>query len=307
MSLNAETKQKTPQHCSLCRNHGISQLKRGHKKECPFDNPEHMKTCDKNCPATIERREKVAAEKKEFDHLARDKTAPPVTKTGQRSPNRCRNCQFHGELGLRKDRLEKFVHSKTVDANFVARLNNDETLSQKIWSFSAESKLPWNTSLKVPNPPTTFPAISTRQTLESIHSMRSLIGSLISTKWQQQRCKCSSTIILKWPLQLEKPLSKLKYLKTKILFLTFWLLAARVPWRPQSKRISHTIWMNGWSSWICDYLLLKVLISPQVSKLSRERNEKKCWWRKKRDLLIVMSNFFREGIFSNYFFKLLLI
>lgn len=135
MILNAETKQKTPQHCSLCRNHGIPQLKRGHKKECPFDNPEHMKTCDKNCPATVERREKVAAEKKEFDHLARDKTAPPVTKTGQRSPNRCRNCQFHGELGLRKDRHGKICPFKDCRCEFCCKTQ------QRRNAFSKDLKL----------------------------------------------------------------------------------------------------------------------------------------------------------------------
>lgn len=84
---------RSPQTCSVCANHGLTILKKGHKKHCEFE------SCNCNmCFGTFGRRKSSAHEKK-YNYHATKKFVNNQNnlKNGVRNPQECRKCKNHGE------------------------------------------------------------------------------------------------------------------------------------------------------------------------------------------------------------------
>lgn len=93
---------RKPQHCALCRNHGIEKRIKGHKK-CLYLDQVHIDNCT-SCANTLRRRNMGANEIKRIrqrqklcgQYLADDLSHQRL----KRKPQECRKCRNHGMHNL---------------------------------------------------------------------------------------------------------------------------------------------------------------------------------------------------------------
>ncbi|CAL4066974.1 unnamed protein product, partial [Meganyctiphanes norvegica] len=64
--------------CKLCHNHGIDQINRGHKHQCPYRTAEHIRSC-RDCKMTEEKRKSTREEQKNMRAKKARPPSPPMS------------------------------------------------------------------------------------------------------------------------------------------------------------------------------------------------------------------------------------
>lgn len=94
-NINEIKEKRKIQTCSMCRNHNINSIKKGHS--CQYQEPLHTAICSK-CKFTETKNQIRAKDKKYSGSLKKSSTQLTKLPGGKRATKMCKKCQYHGKV-----------------------------------------------------------------------------------------------------------------------------------------------------------------------------------------------------------------